>query len=71
METSNSNRNRYGRPEIYQRPFRTHEAAEWMGISERQLLTFARAGLLGKKVGGVWLFSQKQLAQFAGVETDE
>ena len=30
------------RTAVYQRPFKTHEAAMWMGISERQLLTFAK-----------------------------
>ena len=59
------------RTAVYQRPFKTHEAAMWMGIPERQLLTFARAGMIGKKVGGIWLFPQKQLAQFAGVEPDD
>jgi hypothetical protein len=42
-----------------------------MGISERQLLTFARACLIGKKVGGVWFFSQKQLAEFVGVDVND
>lgn len=55
---------------LYEKPFRTQAAAEWLGISERQLLNFARAGLIGKKVGNLWLFPQRQLAEFAGVETD-
>lgn len=55
----------------YVPPFRTRAAAEWLGISSRQLLDFARAGLIGKKVGNIWLFSQQELAEFAGVPTDE
>lgn len=54
----------------YVPPFRTRAAAEWLGISSRQLLDFARAGLIGKKVGNIWLFSQQELAEFAGVPTD-
>lgn len=56
---------------VYARPFRTRAAAAWLGISERQLLQFARAGALGKKVGNLWLFNQRELAEFAGVPTDE
>ena len=56
---------------IYARLFRTRAAAAWLGISERQLLEFARAGVVGKKVGNIWLFSQQELAEFAGVPTNE
>lgn len=56
---------------IYQPPFRTRAAAEWMGVSEKQLLDFARAGLIGRKVGSVWFFSQRELAEFCGVPTDD
>ena len=56
---------------IYQPPFRASAAAEWLGISRRHLLEFARAGLIGRKVGSGWFFSQRELAEFAGVPTDE
>lgn len=56
---------------VYPRPFRTRTAATWFGISERQLLQFARAGALGKKVGNLRLFSQRELADFAGVSTND
>ena len=56
---------------IYQPPFRASAAAERLGISRRHLLEFARAGLIGRKVGSVWFFSQRELAEFAGVPTDE
>lgn len=56
---------------VYARPFRTRAAAAWLGISERQLLQFARAGVVGKKVGNLWLFPQRELAEFAGVSTDD
>ncbi|WP_322354848.1 helix-turn-helix domain-containing protein [Paratractidigestivibacter sp.] len=49
------------------RPLHSKEAAEWLGISTKSLLEFARAGLIGKKVGGVWFFSMKALCEFAGV----
>lgn len=49
------------------RPLHTREAAEWLGISEKSLLQFARAGLLGKKCGGTWYFSMQSLCDFAGV----
>lgn len=49
------------------RPLRSKEAAEWLGISTKSLLEFARAGLIGKKVGGVWFFSVQALCNFAGV----
>lgn len=51
-------------------PFRTQEATKWLGISSRQLLGFARAGLIGKKIGNIWIFSQQELVEFAGVPTD-
>lgn len=51
-------------------PFRTQEAAKWLRISSRQLLGFARAGLIGKKIGNIWIFSQQELVEFAGVPTD-
>lgn len=49
------------------RPLHSKEAAEWLGISTKSLLEFARAGLIGKKVGGVWFFSMRGLCEFAGV----
>lgn len=49
------------------RPLHSKEAAEWLGISTKSLLEFARAGLIGKKVGGVWFFSVQSLCDFAGV----
>ena len=56
---------------VYVPPFRTQAAAEWLGIGSRQLLDFARAGLIGQKIGNIWLFSQQELAEFAGVSTDD
>lgn len=54
---------------VYARPLRSSAAAEWLGISERQLLKLARQGIVpAKKAGGIWLFSQKKLAEFAGVD---
>lgn len=51
------------------RPWRTHEAAKWCGMSERQLLEFAREGVIpARKVGGVWYFSPQRLAKFFDVE---
>lgn len=50
------------------RPWRTHEAAEWSGMSERKLLDLAREGILpAKKVGGTWYFSPDRLAEFFDV----
>lgn len=50
------------------RPWRTHEAAEWSGMSERKLLDLAREGILpAKKVGGIWYFSPDRLAEFFDV----
>lgn len=50
------------------RPWRTHEAARWSGMSERKLLEFAREGVIpARKVGGVWYFSPQKLAEFFGV----
>ena len=54
---------------VYASPLRSSAAAQWLGISERQLLKLARQGIIpGKKAGGIWLFSQKKLAEFAGVD---
>lgn len=49
------------------RPLHSKEAAEWLGISTKSLLEFARAGLIGKKCGGVWYFNMQALCEFAGV----
>lgn len=50
---------------------KTREAARWLGISQKSLLEFARAGLIGKKVGGTWFFSVRALCEFAGVDEDD
>lgn len=50
------------------RPWRTHEAAKWCGMSERRLLEFAREGVIpARKIGGVWYFSPQKLAAFFDV----
>ena len=54
-------------PAMPTRPLHTKEAAEWLGVSTKTLLEFARAGLIGKKIGGVWFFSAQSLCDFAGV----
>lgn len=55
----------------YPRPLRSQEAADWLGISSRQLVKLAKEGVVkGKKVDGIWFFSQKELARFAGVVDD-
>lgn len=65
MEDSN-------RLNAYKPPFRTSEAAVWLGLSERKVLELARKGVLkGKKVGHIWLFSQEAVANLAGVPIDE
>ena len=49
-------------------PLRAKEAAAWLGVSTRCLLTFARSGeLAGVKRGGTWFFSMPALCDFAGV----
>lgn len=64
--------NASNRSAVYARPFRTREAAAWLGLSERSVLELARKGILqGKKVGHVWLFSQEAVAKLAGVPIDE
>lgn len=55
----------------YRRPLRTREAAAWLGICEKQLRELAKAGLVGKKVGNVWFFSQESLAELAGVPLEK
>lgn len=55
---------------VYARPLTTDEAAAWANVSRRKLLDYARAGILGKKVGHKWYFSQNQLARIFGVEND-
>lgn len=53
----------------FRRPLHTREAARWAGMSERQLLEFARAGVIpAKKIGGCWFFSPTKLAEFFGVD---
>lgn len=53
------------------RPWRSHEAAEWSGMSERKLLQLAREGILpARKVGGIWYFSPDKLAAFFDVNLD-
>lgn len=60
------------RPGVYKPPFRTAEAAAWLGLSERKVLDLARKGVLkGKKVGHVWLFSQESVAELAGVPVEK
>lgn len=50
------------------RPWRTHEAAKWCGMSERHLLEFAREGVIpARKIGGVWYFSPQRLSEFFDV----
>ena len=59
------------KPQIMpRRPLHTREAAKWLGISEKSLLEFARAGMIGKKRGGIWYFSMQSLCDFAGVPFD-
>lgn len=53
------------------KPLHTKEAAAWLGISTKSLLEFARAGLIGKKMGGTWFFSVKALCDFAGVPYEQ
>lgn len=49
-------------------PMRAKEAAAWLGVSTRCLLSFARSGeLAGVKRGGTWFFSLPALCDFAGV----
>lgn len=56
---------------LYARPFTSDEAAEWLGISRRQLLQLTRDGIVpATKVGQRWRYSQHQLALFAGVAED-
>ena len=68
METMRA-RNACTKDDRYNRPWRTHEAAAWTGMSERQLLEFARMGVIpAKKIGGTWYFAPKRLAEFFDVE---
>lgn len=56
-------------PKKPMRPWHTHEAAHWSGMSERQLLQLAREGIIpGRKVGGVWYFSPSRLAEYFDVD---
>ena len=52
------------------KPLHSKEAAAWLGISKKKLLEFARAGMIGKKVGGTWFFSMESLCDFSGVPYD-
>ncbi len=57
---------------VYPRPFRSDAAAEWLGISKRHLGELTRQGLIpAKKFGGIWFYSQQELAKFVGVADDE
>lgn len=56
-------------PDKPTRPWKTHQAARWSGMSERQLLQLARDGVIpGRKIGGVWYFSPRRLAEIFDVE---
>ena len=60
-----------GSHSAYPAPLRSRAAAEWLGISEKQLRKLSREGLItAKKAGGIWMYSQDALADFAGVKFD-
>lgn len=45
----------------------TQEVAIWSNNSTRKILDLARAGLIGRKVGGRWYYSPDQVEEFFGV----
>ena len=53
------------------RPWKTGEAASWLGLSDRYLLQLVHDGVVpARKAGGVWYFDPRQLAEFAGIDID-
>jgi|GEM_PF-1820597 len=52
---------------LYIKPFNSAQAAEYLGISTRQLLRLVYAGIVpATKLGNQWRFSQEKLAEIAG-----
>lgn len=52
---------------LYPKPLNSAQAAEYLGISKRQLMRLVYAGLVpAKKLGNQWRFSQEKLARIAG-----
>ena len=53
----------------FERPWSTSEVSAWSGMCERMVLQYARDGVLpGRKVGQVWYFNPKKVAEFFGFE---
>lgn len=55
---------------IYAKPLNSEQAADYLGVSVKQLLRLVHSGVVpAKKVGNTWRYSQRKLAEFVG-ETD-
>lgn len=68
MDNSSSSKKYNG----YEKPMRSDEAAEYLGMAKKVLLEYARQGEIpAVKRGGSWYFSTKKLAKWAGVDFDE
>lgn len=53
---------------LYTKPFNSAQAAEYLGISTRQLLRLVYAGIVpATKLGNQWRFNQEKLAQVSGI----
>lgn len=53
---------------LYPKPLNSAQAAEYLGISKRQLMRLVYAGIVpAKKLGSQWRFSQEKLAKIAGM----
>ena len=59
-----------GMPSV--RPVKTSDVAEYMGISERQVLRFVHEGLIpAVKVGGQIFFDPRRIISVCGMDTCE
>jgi len=53
---------------LYPKPLNSAQAAEYLGISKRQLMRLVYAGIVpGTKLGNQWRFNQEKLAKVAGM----
>jgi excisionase family DNA binding protein len=60
-------RNVVSRPEM-ERPLKTREVGEYMGLSDRQVLRMVRNGQLpAKRVGNQYYFDPRKIARICGM----
>lgn len=56
----------------YSRPVRAEDVASYLGKSAKEVRRLAREGKIpGRKVGGVWYFNPRRIAEMVGCEVSE